>query len=361
MNRTELRQLQSIYGYPALSILAPMHRSAPENRQDPIRVKNLVKQATDRLRREYSRREIGSLLDRLGMLTDAVDYRHAMEGLALYVARGFAQAYHLPFPVKERVVIDATFATRDLVAGIHRSVRYWVLLLSEKTVRLFSGMRGSLAEMSVKPFPLVDQESGPREHGHGDFTVEKSSKSDERHRRFYRQADAALAAVLAREPMPVFLIGGQRPMAHYHDAAKQSNHLAGTILGAYDKAVPADLARLVHPLVDAYEAEQRRQALLELDAAIHHRKYASGMQEAWTSALEGRGSLLLVESGFFYPARLDSEGRELTPAADPTAPGVIDDAVDELIESVISKGGRVVFLPDGSLPEHSRVALVLRY
>jgi hypothetical protein len=58
MNRSDLRQLQGVNEYPSLSILLPTHRTAPDNQQDPIRVKNLVAEAKNRLLGEFSQREI---------------------------------------------------------------------------------------------------------------------------------------------------------------------------------------------------------------------------------------------------------------------------------------------------------------
>lgn len=42
ITRRELKQLQALTQVPALSILLPTHRTSPDNKQDPIRVKNLV-------------------------------------------------------------------------------------------------------------------------------------------------------------------------------------------------------------------------------------------------------------------------------------------------------------------------------
>jgi hypothetical protein len=42
-------------------------------------------------------------------------------------------------------------------------------------------------------------------------------------------------------------------------------------------------------------------------------------------------------------------------------PSLLDDAVDEVIVKVLELGGRVVFVDDGSLAQHSRIALILRY
>jgi hypothetical protein len=78
-------------------------------------------------------------------------------------------------------------------------------------------------------------------------------------------------------------------------------------------------------------------------------------------AEEGRGDTLLVEQDFHYPATVDETGLILTPAEDAAAPGVIDDAVDEVIEDVMMKGGSVVFVDNGALAQHQRIALILRY
>lgn len=68
-----------------------------------------------------------------------------------------------------------------------------------------------------------------------------------------------------------------------------------------------------------------------------------------------------MEEDFHFPARVDATGRILTPAKDVTAPDVIDDAVDEIIEAVLLKQGQVVFVEPGRLADAERIALILRY
>lgn len=69
----------------------------------------------------------------------------------------------------------------------------------------------------------------------------------------------------------------------------------------------------------------------------------------------------MVEEDFHYPARLGPSGLLLRPVDDPTAPDVIDDSVDELIETVLASGGRVVFVDNGALEVHQHIAMILRY
>ncbi len=69
---------------------------------------------------------------------------------------------------------------------------------------------------------------------------------------------------------------------------------------------------------------------------------------------------LLVETDFEYPADLDPQGDRLLPYSGRGA-AALDDAVDELIEKVIARGGEVFFYESGVLDLHQRIAAVLRY
>ena len=113
-----------------------------------------------RLQGEFKKREVASLVQNLNKLVDRVDWEHTLEGLALFASKDVATAIHLPFRVKARVVIDATFATRDLVFTLNRAPRYRVLVLTEKPTRLFEATTNVLTEVTDKPFPMVHKGPG---------------------------------------------------------------------------------------------------------------------------------------------------------------------------------------------------------
>jgi len=123
MDRHQIRLLQQNRAYPAVTITLPTHRTSPENRQDPIRLKNLVQEATDRLMGEFGKREAAPVLTRLHRLADGIDHRYGLDGLALFVNADSARAVPLPFTLRERVVVDETFFTRDLVFAMNRTPR----------------------------------------------------------------------------------------------------------------------------------------------------------------------------------------------------------------------------------------------
>src|SRR5215472_16134507 len=158
--RSELKRLQGRQDYPSLSLLAPTHRTAPANKKDRIVVKNLAAEGLKRLQSEFKKREVAALVQNLNRLVERVDWGHALEGLALFASRDVATAIQLPFRVKARVVIDKTFATKDLVFALNRSPRYRVLVLTEKPTRLFEAMTNVLTEYTDEPFPMTHKGPG---------------------------------------------------------------------------------------------------------------------------------------------------------------------------------------------------------
>lgn len=361
MNRQDVQLLQQIHGYPALTVTLPAHRTSPENRQDPIRLRNLVGDATERLLKEFAKREVAPLLSRLEELANGIDHTYGMDGLALFVNKDFGRAFQVPFTLKERVVVDEDFFTRDLVFALNRTPRYWTLALSEKPTRLFEGTRDTLVEVKDNGFPRIHTGPGgeqPLPRGTG---INTSAHRDERHRQFFRQVDSELKRFLTADPLPLAVVGVERYLAFFEEVTGHRSAIIATLPGNYDKTPAHELGALVWPSVKAGLAARRQKVLQELDQAIGEKKVASGVTEVWQAANEGRGRLLLVEEDYHVPGTVDETGMHLTLATNPAAPGVMDDAADEIIETVLAKQGRVVFLENGQLENHRRIALILRY
>jgi len=361
MNYNDIRSLQSIRSYPSVSILLPTHRTSPANQQDPIRVKNLLTQARERLLTEHGRRAVQPVLDKLEALAAQIDYRYALDGLALFANRELARKYYLPFTLKERVVIDETFATRDLVFALNHSPRYWVVVLSEKPTRLYEGVHDTLAEVTEFGFPMTHLGPGGEAALPGGFGIKRSAIRDEYDRQFFRHVDEGVSGCIAVDPLPIILVGVERNLAFFREVSQNNRLVCGAVTGSHDKTSAPELAKLVWPVMQAHLAQERKRAMQLLTAALGTDKHATGMGEVWQMAQAGRGELLLVEEDFHYPARLDASGLDLRPADDPNAPQALDDAVDNVIETVLLKNGRVVFVDSGALEAHQHIALILRY
>ncbi|MGQ9927966.1 MAG: hypothetical protein ACUVS4_13975 [Chloroflexaceae bacterium] len=157
MNRQDILDLAAVRGYPCLTITLPTHRTSPDNRQDPIRLKNLVTEASNRLTEELGKREVAAMLRLLEEATADIDHEHNLDGMALFVNAEMSKRFRLPLTLPERVVVDDTFFVRDLIYAFNRSPRYWVLALSEQQTRLFEAVRDDLEELHSGP-PLPNEQ-----------------------------------------------------------------------------------------------------------------------------------------------------------------------------------------------------------
>jgi hypothetical protein len=356
--RSELNSLQSHRDYPSVSILAPTHRTAPSNKQDPIKVKNLVRKAISRLHVEFSKREVAAVVDNLQKLVRNVDWEHTLDGLGLIASRKRSAAVMLPFRVKPRAMIDESFATRDLVYAFNRASPYHVLVLGHKA-HLYDAWSTVLDVHTAKPFPLSHRGPGGAAKLPGGQGINRSAVRDDAMRAFFRSVDDAVAAVGKTDALPLVVVGVERNLAFYREVTRQSAAIIGMLAGNHEQTPPSTLGKLVWPVFDAGATVRRTEALVELDRAVGAQRHSSGIDQVWRAAVGGRCRTLLVEKEFKYPADLNPEGDRLLPYTGKGA-AALDDAVDEVIERVMSTGGEVFFYPAGDLGAHQRIAAVQR-
>jgi len=356
--RQQLKSLQAHRHYPSVSILAPTHRTAPANKQDPIRVKNLVRQALKRLEEEFSKREAAKVVDALQRLVKQVDWEHTLDGLALFASEQTSIQFSLPFRVKARAIVDETFATRDLVYSYNRAQPYRVLVLGH-TTRLFEAWTTVLDEHRAKPFPLVHRGAGGAAKLPGGKGINRSAVRDDAQRTFFTAVDGALAALQEVQPLPLIVVGVERNLAFYREVARQDAAILGMLAGNHEKTESSALGKLVWPIFDSGATLQRTEALVQLDRAVGVNRHASGIDQVWRAVAAGKCQTLLVEKEFKYPADLSTAGDRLLPYTG-QGPQALDDAVDEAIERVLDADGAVYFYTAGDLGVHQKIAAVLR-
>src|SRR4051812_24025291 len=115
-----LKKLKDTTSDCCVTIILNTHRTLPDNEKDPIVLKNLIKEAQARLTNECNQQSASSITDKLNTLAATIDHRHNLESLVLFVNKELAEYTRLPVAVEDRIVIDKTFATRDLIRALHK-------------------------------------------------------------------------------------------------------------------------------------------------------------------------------------------------------------------------------------------------
>lgn len=354
MNKIVLNRLMEEQGYPCISVLMPAYRTAPEYHQNGILLKKLIRETEDRLEREFSKKQVKTYIDKLKSLAEKVDISRTMDGLALFVNNNLSEKIDLPFRIKERVVIDKTFATRDIIMSINRGIRYYTLILSIEKIRLLQCYRDQAVDIEQNGFPIYSGLEFYEFHP-SDLSKEKAKKVKD----FFRKASRALREFYNVEKQSLVILGVEKNLGFFREVAGFEEHVITTVEGSYVNVTAHDIGKKVWPLVREIMSEKRNEYIKEIENAVGQGKYVSGLTNLWRFANEGRIGLLVAEENYHQPCRLNEDNT--ISIIDKPGKGTIDDGVDEAAEIVLQKGGRVVFVDDGLLKDYNKIAAVLRY
>ena len=295
-------------------------------------------------------------LEQFERLRDRLRSARVGAGFVAFLSPSDVEVVALPTPPVDRVVVDPTFATRDLAEALWASPDILLLVMSASEARLFEASGDVVRVVEDGPFPL--HASRPRSTI-GSGRPRASRPPSERAggsavNTFLRLVGDEVA--LIRRGRPVVLFAAEPVASRFRSKARVP--LLGVIHGNRISARPADLWMLTEPLRREHLEEIRRTHLGRLDAATSAWRGAVGLDEVWSAAEAGRVDTLLVDP-LFRCAGTASDGI-VDRVRDPATPGVVDDLVDDLIEEVSKRGGTVCFLGEGEL-EGDGVVAVLRH
>ncbi len=364
LSQEDIRELQEQRDYPSVSILLPVYAASAEDRhQTPIRVKNLVREAEERLLKEFARRDIAELLDRLHGLAAGIDYERGAFGLALFANSAYAKLFYLPFLVEERVCVNHAFATRELVLARHRSPRYHVLSLTEKAAYFYDGVRDRLREVEDFGFPVRRDVDGVEVELPDTFGVEVTALHDREERDYFNRVEHALESVQNHAPVPLALAGVERTLVYFDEATahrgKPKFNAVARLHGNFEKLSLRELETKIWPLVEQGMKAGLERVKMRLEDAAGDNRKATGLREVWEAARQGRVDTLLVEENYQQTARVTDTGLQVADA--PAGSDVLHDAVDDTLEQVLGTKGEVYFFAPGELAGYGHIAAILRY
>lgn len=342
MHRQHLVDLQQHRSYPSVTVLLPTTPGPRMTTLDCERLERMLAHVERRLTGDVAAEVRDEVVRRLLEQARRLIEEPVGQSLALMAAPGRSASHVLAVDVRERVVVDETFATRDLVHHVLRSVPVSVVTVSEQRVRLLTGTPDRLEEVGG-PFPLEREE-------------------DEREPSWQRRCVAVCRAALP-DPGALVVAGVERTARAL--ATRLDLPVAGFVRGGHDRTGAGELRALATIHVEAYLMGQELEALHHLDTAAGQRLLVSGADEridaVWEAVHDGRVAMLVAERGYEVPVRvMDGRPDPVTPE-EVEDPDVVDDAVDELIEAVAARGGETVLVSDGALVGHGRLAAILRY
>jgi hypothetical protein len=351
-----LKKIKDIQAEACVTIILNTHRTRPDNEKDPLVLKNLVKEAEQRLYETYEKRFVWPIMDNLNKLVEKIDHQQNLESLIVFVNQKTAEYTRLPVKVVDRVIIDNTFATRDLVRAMHQESSYYVLVLSRQNARLIEAYNDKVVTELGGDFPIKNNL----------YTTDRQDLSsnkgtDNLIEEFFNRVDKVVQVAIKDNPLPILLATETRNVHHYTKVADKKHTIIGDINRNRDDEKAHHIIPDAWEVVKAKNKERIAARIAELHKAVGAGKFLSDLTEIWNAIQHGRGQTLFIKKGYFQPAIMQNDKVMPIDKIEKDQKDVIDDIVDEMIEFNLSFGGDNVFIEGDELQKFNNLALITRY
>jgi len=366
---------------PCLSIYMPTHRTHPENLQDIILFKNLVRQLKESLLQKYSAGEVQKHLEPFETLADDNSiWNHTSDGLAVFSATGLFKVVGVHKSFEGLALVADSFHTKPLRQYLQSLDHFHVLGLTLHDIRLFEGNRHSLAEVDLTADTpktitealgdeLTDKhttvasyggsggESSAMHHGHGGRKDETEKDTE----RFFRVvANTIYEQYTKPSGWPLILAALTEHQSLFKKVNKNPLLLTNGIEINPSSVSAEKLADMAWEIMEP-EYNLKLESLVALfEQSRANGKGSDDYKEVAVAAVEGRIDTLIVEADRIIPVRITNLVTGNTQKKDMLDPKV-DDLLDDMGELVMKMGGEVMVLPAGKMPSDTGLAAIYRY
>jgi hypothetical protein len=365
---------------PRLSLYQPTHRHHPENRQDPIRFRGLVKEMEMKLLENHPSALVDEMLEPFEALGGDADFwNHTPDGLAVFAAPGWFRAVVLHRTVHELTVVADSFHTKPIRRILQTKDRYQVLGLNLHEIKLYEGDRDTIEEMdlaegmprtiaealgeelteahqTVASYGGVGAGTGAMHHGHGGKSDETDSDAD----RFFRAVDRGVLETHSRPSgLPLILAA----LPEHHHLFHQVSH---------NPSLVQDGIRM-HP--DSISLDELRECAWTIFEPLYHARLAAlgddfavakskglGLDDLGLigeAVTAGRVATLLIEADREIAGHIHDGSGNIHLGESDHPQG--DDLLDDLGERVVKMGGQVFVVPAARMPVSTGAAATCRY
>jgi len=352
-------------GKPCISIIVPTHRTGQDRQSDHLEIQRAITAANESLLYKP-----GNLSSALNSLFRDIDFNKNKEGVGIFVSQGIKKIINFPFPVTKSIAVQECFHLHDLIYMENYETVYYLLEISKKEIHLFKGMMDQLEEIKDQNFPkeITDNyeynKPSRSNSGSGSAHVkeverDKSILNQVRIKRIFRAIDKSLAKYIIRKDIPLLLCGPTKDVSIYKSVTGHPENIITSIGDNYKNTSIHDLEALAWLHIRSFIDKEKLKLVSEFKEKLGEGLGVFGIEKIWTATNEGRGKILLVEKDYAKKAFIAKDNRLFF--GHPGEETRHCDIVDEIINTVLEKNGKVIIVEKDILKDYEAMALITRY
>lgn len=363
-----------------VSIYMPARKAGPSTRENPIRLKNLVRQAEELLINSGERapEARAMLAPAQRLVNDTGFWRNPDDGIAIFLSEDGFDHFELPASFEEMVTVGRRYHLKPMLPLYAGDGLFYILALSQNNIRLIEGSRFSVHEFERTSLPaniasvlfFLDVErqfefrqmlTGPhgnqRQIGHRHGAGADNHK--ERIAEFFKNVDKALRDFVGERKVPLVMAGVDYLIPIFQSVSSYPWLVDVGIVGNPDGLPARELHKRAWELVNPVFQLERNKAVAAYRQMAGTGRTAKGIQEVISCAWDGRIATLFVALDQTCWGRA-SEG-DRTVEIHENRQANDEDLLDRTAIEAISGGGTVWAVPKTEMPEDAPLAAVLRF
>lgn len=356
--RQKLEKLATEKNTPCVTISMNTHRTHPDNTHDVVQLRSLLKEAEERVVNEFGKRPVSSLLEQLSEIENEIDVNYNLDSLHAYLSNDTKEIIKSAWPINENgVYISDTFNIHSLIKSYNRSEEYYILLLSQSSVNLYSTINdGIVDEIENEFFPVSEN----RQYSSNPERVSDSKRMDDLVREFLNKVDKAVVKMNSETGLNCVVICTEDNYSRLMQVADKPAIYIGFASIDYNDTKKHTIAEQSWELVEGLQHDRRTKAIEEIKEAVGQDAVLTDLQEIFQASIDGRGDLLIVHQDFSQPVLMTGD-RTFELTDDRTKENAIDDITSNIAWAVLSKDGRVFFTGQDEIKELGNIVLKTRY
>lgn len=379
ITKEKLKKILEIRSDWCISLFMPTHRAGRKTEQNPIRFKNLLREAEERLLAKGLRSpDVREMLEKSQrLLEDNGFWQHQSDGLAVFFSGDVFHFFRLPMEFAEMVVVTNRFHVKPLLPMLTSDGTFHILAISQNKLRLLEGTRHTVDEIELGDTPETLAETFPdgfpkkqlqfhtvTPSGGGIQTAmfygnDPSDDMKNHIRQWFRTIDKAVVDLLSDDQSPLVLAGVGNLFPLYKEVNTYQHLVDEGIPGNPDEMKPEELHPMAWAIVEPIFSKEREAGLAKYRELAGTGQATTDLAETVLAAYHGRVAVLFVATGVQAWGLFDPE-KDQVHMHETQQPGDEDLLNFAAIQTLI-KGGAVFTVAPEEVPDQALVAAVLRY
>lgn len=374
VSEKKIHELINSNGDTLVTITMPTHKSGEDSKQDPIRFKNLINEAADKLKKKgLKENDVNRLLEGAKDLLDQpLFWSHTDKSLAVYISEKGFEYFRLPYTLDSMVYLNNHFMITPLLPMMSMDGTFCVLAVSRQNARLLHCTRNEVEDItpqnvstSVDDYLEVEPEKQLQFHtgakgqaamffGHNANEEDKMVVVEQ----FMREFEKGVTPIMRERNDPMVLVGLKENVVLYKKVNNYGRLVEDSVLHNPDELQDQELRDRGWDIIKQHFLKDMYISLDQFSEKGKD-KVSNNLSEIAEATVMGRSETIFISRDEKKWGVYDEENHTVQYSNTPGSDDV--ELLNWLTIAGYKNGSKVYILPKDEMPMHSMVAAEYRF